>query len=131
MRFPSARRLALTALLPALLAFSVVPGCSNESEGERCGDDPFDPNGIGNVNDDDCSAPLVCVAASTLVQSGANRCCNPNVADVNDPRCIRNNGIAADAGADSSPGAAGASNSDANDADAAASAGAPGAGGSN
>ena len=122
MRFPTARRLALAALLPALLVFSVVPGCSNESEGERCGDDPNDPSQPGALNDDDCSSPLVCTAAAKLIASQANRCCDPNPAIVNDSRCLPRTGSATtDAGID---GAAGAS-----DTDATASAGAPGAGG--
>jgi len=61
MRFLTARRLALAALLPALFVFSAVPGCSNESEGERCGDNPTNPSDPGTLNNDDCSAPLVCV----------------------------------------------------------------------
>ena len=50
MRFFTARRLALAALVPALLVLSVIPGCSNESEGERCGDDPA----AQVTNNDDC-----------------------------------------------------------------------------
>jgi uncharacterized membrane protein YgcG len=93
MRFLTARRLALVALAPALLLLSAVPGCSNESEGQRCGDDVA-------ANNDDCTAPLVCV---TVDQAAGNyRCCNPNAQIVNDSRCIRSLGPApgTDAGSD-------------------------------
>src|SRR5450432_2349376 len=100
MRFLTARRLVLAALLPALFVFSAVPGCSNESEGERCGDDPTNPSGPGTLNNDDCSAPLVCVAAARLVNNQANRCCNSNPNIVNDSRCLPSVGTRIDAGAD-------------------------------
>ncbi len=98
MRFLTARRLAFAALVPALFVFSAVPGCSNESEGERCGDDPQDPSKVGTPNDDDCSAPLICVAADTLIANQANRCCNSNPGIVNDSRCLRSTGTAASGG---------------------------------
>ena len=73
MRLFTARRLALAALAPALLLLSVVPGCSNESEGERCGD-------TNGTNDGDCESGLVCKLVNQV-----NRCCYPN--KVTDSRC--------------------------------------------
>jgi uncharacterized membrane protein YgcG len=101
MRFLTARRFALVALVPALFLFSAVPGCSNESEGERCGDNPADPSVPGNPNNDDCSAPLICVEANSLIASQANRCCNPNSTIVNDSRCVRSNGTGTTGGTSS------------------------------
>jgi hypothetical protein len=98
MRFLTARRFALAACVPVLFLFSVAPGCSNESEGERCGDSFVDPNMPGTPNDDDCSSGLVCVPASTLINNGANRCCNSDPSIVNDTRCLRTGGPAPDAG---------------------------------
>jgi hypothetical protein len=87
MRFLTARRLALVALAPALLLFSAVPGCSNESEGERCGD-------MVGPNPDDCTAPLVCTPISGTGDTAIDRCCNPNPTIVNDSRCVRSAGPA-------------------------------------
>lgn len=75
MRPFTARRLALAALFPALFVLSVIPGCSNQSEGERCGDDN------NASNNDDCQSGLVCTAIA-----GVNRCCFPN--HVTDSRCV-------------------------------------------
>lgn len=94
MRFLTARRLVLAACVPALLLFSVVPGCSNESEGERCGDNLNDPSEPGATNDSDCASGLVCVAASSLANNLANRCCNADPTIVNDSRCLRATGTA-------------------------------------
>ncbi len=100
MRFPFVRRLALAALIPALLVVSVVPGCSNESEGERCGDDEH------GANNDDCQSGLVC---TTIQGEGANvfRCCNPNRAIINDSRCEDTITVVPDAGDDAATGDAG------------------------
>lgn len=76
MRPFTARRLALAVLVPALLVLSVIPGCSNQSEGERCGDD----NNVSN--NDDCESGLVC----THIAEGINRCCDPH--RVTDSRCV-------------------------------------------
>jgi len=76
MRPFTARRLALAVLVPALLVLSVIPGCSNQSEGERCGDDD------NASNNDDCESGLVC----TNIAHGINRCCYPN--RVTDSRCV-------------------------------------------
>ncbi len=82
MRPFTARRLALAALFPAFLVLGVVPGCSNQGEGERCGDE------VGASNNDDCGDNLVCTPSSQLL-SGAidatNRCCY--VGRVTDTRC--------------------------------------------
>ena len=89
MRFFTARRLALAALVPACLGFSLIPGCSNEGEGERCGGSSADPSGTGDPNNDDCASGLVCVEAMKLVNNQANRCCNASPSIVNDSRCVR------------------------------------------
>lgn len=91
MRFLTARRLALAALVPALLAFCVVPGCSNQGEGERCD------------GDEDCSAGLVCANISTLLNKEAPRCCNPN--HVTDSRCTPSTAAPSGAAAGSGGGA--------------------------
>jgi len=84
MRFFTARRLALAALIPALLLVSVVPGCSNQGEGERCGDTV--------ANNDDCQSGLVCVEIKSQSTPTAPtfRCCNPNHTIINDSRCEDN-----------------------------------------
>jgi hypothetical protein len=102
MRLFTARRLALAALAPALLLLSVVPGCSNGSEGERCGD-------MYGTNDGDCGSGLVCKSFS---DEEVNRCCYPN--KVTDSRCaIVGTGSATnskpDAGGVAEAGAAGSS----------------------
>jgi hypothetical protein len=88
MRFFTARRLALAALVPAIFVLSVIPGCSNGGEGERCGDPP---ELGGNVsNNSDCGSGLVCtlVAGQTV-----GRCCYPD--HVSDSRCLKSNGTSA------------------------------------
>jgi hypothetical protein len=90
MRFLTARRFALAACVPVLFLFSVVPGCSNESEGERCGDD------LGPDNDD-CASGLVCVSVDNSIM-GDNRCCNADPSIVNDSRCLRTGNSSAGAG---------------------------------
>ncbi len=82
MRHFTARRLALAALFPALFVLGVVPGCSNQGEGERCGDE------VGASNNDDCGDNLVCTPSSQLLSGaidGTNRCCY--VGRVTDSRC--------------------------------------------
>ena len=76
MRPFTARRLALAALVPALLVLSVIPGCSNQSEGERCGDDN------NASNNDDCGSGLVCTHIADMI----NRCCYAD--HVTDSRCV-------------------------------------------
>ncbi len=78
MRFFTARRLALAAFLPALLSFTFIPGCSQQGEGERCGDS------VGYNDTDDCASGLTC----TQIDRAAKiyRCCRPGV--VTDSRCI-------------------------------------------
>ncbi|HEX3849842.1 MAG TPA: hypothetical protein VHW01_02680 [Polyangiaceae bacterium] len=89
MRPFTARRLALAALVPALFVLSVIPGCSNESEGERCGDS------FSATNNDDCGSGLVCTPSALLVNGQAddptNRCCYTD--RVTDSRCTRNSGV--------------------------------------
>ena len=82
MRFSTARFLSLVTLVSGLALFAFVPGCSQQSEGERCGDDAF-----GTTGSDDCGDGLVCTLRTKLVNEGdgANRCCNPE--RVTDSRC--------------------------------------------
>jgi len=82
--FTSRRIVALVALAPALFLFSAVPGCSNQAEGERCGDDV-------TVNNDDCTAPLVCTKFN---DNDFGRCCDPNPSIVHDSRCLRSGNTA-------------------------------------
>ena len=77
MRFFTARRLALAAFFPVLLTFTVIPGCSKEGEGERCGGDD------DKVHDDsDCEDGLKCME----IDQGVLRCCNPT--HVTTSRCV-------------------------------------------
>jgi hypothetical protein len=100
MRPFTARRLALAALVPALFVLSVIPGCSNESEGERCGDM------YSATNNDDCGSGLVCTPSALLINSTdqADRCCYAD--HVTDSRCTRANGTSA-----TMPNSGGSSNS--------------------
>jgi hypothetical protein len=111
MRPFTARRLALTALVPALFVLSVIPGCSNESEGERCGD----PNGSNVTDNDDCGSGLKCTAfpLNDGTTHTVGRCCYTD--HVTDSRCLMSNGISATG---TSPGEAGASSTDAGVSDA-------------
>ena len=90
MRFFTARRLALAALVPALLVLSVIPGCSNGREGERCGD----PDGTV-TNNSDCGSGLVCTAFTSTDGSNetVGRCCYPD--HVSDSRCQKSSGPSA------------------------------------
>jgi hypothetical protein len=112
MRPFSARRLALAALAPALFVLSVIPGCSNESEGERCGDD------TGVTNNDDCGSGLVCTAFPLNDGSGKDvgRCCYTD--HVTDSRCLTSNGTSATGGASSNADDAGAAAGEAGSRDA-------------
>jgi hypothetical protein len=94
--FTPRRIVALAALAPALFLFSAVPGCSNQSEGERCGDDIA-------TNNDDCTAPLVCV----IISAGIDRCCDPNPSIVHDSRCLRSNTASGGSGGSSTAGTGG------------------------
>ena len=99
MRFLSARGLALVAAIPALFVFSVIPGCSNQGEGDRCGSDPKDTTamfGVGSTDSADCSDGLVCVQASSLLNADANRCCYPD--HVSNSRCAPAEATASTAG---------------------------------
>ena len=78
MRPFTARRLALAALVPALLVLSVIPGCSNQSEGERCGDEGTP------ANNNDCESGLVC---TPIPSANTNRCCYAD-GHVTDSRCV-------------------------------------------
>ena len=111
MRPFTARRLALAALVPALFVLSVIPGCSNESEGERCGDD------MGNVTDnDDCASGLVCTAFVLSDGTPTGRCCYTD--HVSDSRCLAGNSTSATGGASSNATDAGAAAGEAGSADA-------------
>ena len=73
MRFFTARRVALAALFPALLSLSVIPGCSQQGEGERCGTTVYGP-----ADSEDCGDGLTCTAYGELLNGStdkANRCC--------------------------------------------------------
>src|SRR5882724_463971 len=87
MRSFTARRLALAALVPALIVLSVIPGCSNGGEGERCGD----PDGTV-TNNSDCGSGLVCTAF-TADGSTVGRCCYTD--HVSDSRCLKSSGTSA------------------------------------
>ena len=100
--FTPRRIVALVALAPALFLFSAVPGCSNQSEGERCGDDIA-------PNNDDCTAPLVCTNIRGATQN--YRCCNPNRNVVNDSRCLDSNTASGGAGGSATAGTGGSSGS--------------------
>jgi len=117
MRFLTARRFALAACVPVLLLFSVVPGCSNESEGERCGDDVA-------PNNDDCASGLVCVKIDNN-SPGDDRCCNPDPSIVNDSRCLRTGGPTPDAGGGGGTGGIGAAGAAGSTDETTAAAGAP------
>jgi hypothetical protein len=107
MRPFTARRLAFAALVPALLVLSVVPGCSGQGEGERCGDD------AGVIDNGDCSSGLICVPASTLLTGQTdmtNRCCRPGGV-VTDARCQPASG--SNSATNSVAGAGGSATSDA------------------
>jgi hypothetical protein len=75
---PSVLRSA--AVFAAIFAVAVasMPGCSQQSEGERCD--------LAKNGDDDCDSGLVCVDRHTLLDQVTDRCCLPNKA-VNDKRC--------------------------------------------
>jgi len=97
MRPLTARRLALAALVPALLVLCVIPGCSNEGEGERCGD----PDGTV-TNNDDCGTGLTCTPFKLSDGDTIGRCCYTDH-HVTDSRCLMSSGVNA-------TGSAGASN---------------------
>ncbi len=99
MRFFTARRLALAALVPALLSLTFIPGCSQQGEGERCGDEN------GATDSDDCGSGLVCktISASPAIY----RCCRADLR-VTDSRCIPGSSSSAGAGGSSGGAAAGA-----------------------
>jgi len=102
MRFSIARLLSVATLVSGLALFAFVPGCSQQGEGERCGDDEF-----GTADSDDCGDGLVCTAKNQLLNggNGANRCCYPD--RVTDSRCQASTG----APVGGAGGGAGASNS--------------------
>jgi len=95
MRFLSARGVALVAAIP-LFVFSVIPGCSNQGEGDRCGSEPNAMFGVGATDSADCSDGLVCVQASSLLNADANRCCYPD--HVSNSRCALADATASTAG---------------------------------
>ena len=107
MRFFTARRLALAAAIPALFLFSVIPGCSQQGEGDRCGDSTY-----GVSDSSDCADGLTCTAASTLlngVGDKGGRCCRSD-GTATDSRCTRSvtTGTDSDAAVPDSAGAGGA-----------------------
>jgi hypothetical protein len=80
MRLFTARSLALSALVPALLLFVFVPGCAKQSEGERCGDIDY------GIDSEDCDDGLICVLNTSLLNTATHRCCYPD-GRVTDSRC--------------------------------------------
>jgi hypothetical protein len=79
MRFFTARRLVLAAVFPVLFSFSIIPGCSKQSEGDRCGDSSGpDPDST------DCDDGLVCTTIDPTAQ--IYRCCNPT--RITNSRCV-------------------------------------------
>ncbi|MEO8903781.1 MAG: hypothetical protein ABI488_15855 [Polyangiaceae bacterium] len=127
MRHFTARRLAFVALVPALLALSVIPGCSNQGEGDRCGSD-----GITSVDDNnDCDSGLVC---STIGGAVTKRCCYAD-RPATDSRCLTggstsataNAGATSTGGSSGTAGGGGASGAMSTEAGAADAAGAAGA----
>jgi hypothetical protein len=84
MRFFTARGLALAAAIPVLLVFSVVPGCANQGEGDRCGSPVLQPIADDNA---DCGDGLVCTPKSSLLVATTPRCCYPG-GRVTDSRCL-------------------------------------------
>ncbi|MEO7036036.1 MAG: hypothetical protein ABI548_19005 [Polyangiaceae bacterium] len=102
MRPFTVRRLAFVALVPALLALSVIPGCSNQGEGERCGSDGAS---ISVDDNSDCGSGLVCTPVGDF-----KRCCYQD-GHVTDSRCLigGSNSATAHAGATSTGGAGGMS----------------------
>jgi len=124
MRFFTARRLALAAVFPALVVLSVIPGCSQQGEGERCGDDK-----LGNAASDDCDDGLVCTSSAVLLNGKdlTNRCCYPN--RVTDSRCTPGTSAPSTAGAGGGAGAASTAGTAGADATGTGGADAAGAGG--
>jgi len=106
MRFFTARGLALAAAIPALLVFSVIPGCSNQGEGDRCGSPDLSVSADDNA---DCGDGLVCTPKASLLGSTTHRCCYP-AGRVTDSRCLPADVTPASGGASGggAPGAAGA-----------------------
>jgi len=136
MRFFTARRLAAAALASALLTLSLIPGCSNQGEGERCGSD-IEPSVDDNA---DCGDGLVCTSSKRLLDKTASRCCYAN-GRVTNSRCTgsdsassggASNGGANNGGANNAgSGGASAGSSAAGDTSAAGSSTEAGAAGSN
>jgi len=136
MRLSLARRVLL-AVVPALFLFSAVPGCSNQSEGERCADG-FD--GKSEPNSSNCGSGLVCIAGDQLQVDNGARCCLANGA-VTDERCRRKTsgevgaggssaGTGGDSGGGVSAGSGGANAGTGGDTGGSSSAGSAGSGGS-
>jgi hypothetical protein len=98
MRFSIARRFALAALIPALFSLSIIPGCSKQSEGDRCGTGTAVKDSA--PDDTDCDDGLTCQLVDPT--TGTYRCCNPT--RLTNPRCAPVTVVA------SSGGAGGASN---------------------
>jgi hypothetical protein len=87
MRSFTARRLALAASV--LLQFSVISGCSRESEGERCGTESIR---VSVDDNSDCADGLSCTPSSELANGAsdkANRCCYALTRAPSDSRCKR------------------------------------------
>ena len=101
MRFFTARRLALAALLPALLTVTFIPGCSQQGEGERCGDES------GIANNDDCGDGLVCTTIDASRNPPIYRCCYSD-GHVTDSRCLKVVGTGGAPGGGGASGAGGA-----------------------
>jgi hypothetical protein len=106
MRFFTARRVALAALFPALLSLSIIPGCSQQGEGERCGTTVYGP-----ADSEDCGDGLTCTAYGELLNGSidkANRCCFTG-RKPSDSRCTLMGSSSSSSGGASGGGAGGAS----------------------
>ena len=71
MRFFTARRLALTSAILAAFSLAIIPGCSKQGEGERCGSDSVSVTVDDNA---DCADGLTCTVLGTA-EKPDNRCC--------------------------------------------------------
>lgn len=105
MRFFTARRLALAGVTLTLLLLSVIPGCSRQGEGERCGSDSAP---VGVDDNADCADGLTCTLSKTLKNGDANRCCYAGRPPT-DSRCNPDDNVGATgiAGGSSTAGATG------------------------
>jgi hypothetical protein len=77
----SALRSAVVFALVSAFAVLIVPGCSQQGEGERCDS--------AKNGDEDCDSSLICVRSTDLVDRTTDRCCPAALGAESDKRCIR------------------------------------------